>query len=122
VTELLAAAVDSPFLLAVLVIGGFAVWAIERLAGVNGPITRAVQAWQDRELRRLQREADLAVARRKVDQATGDARVSELLDEVAWLREQLQRARTGRPEQPPDTEPLPAVIRRNSARPPVPPR
>lgn len=120
--DLLAAAVDSPLLLAILVVGGFAVWAIERLADVNGPITRLYRTWQDRELRRLQREADLSVARRKLAQDADDARVAELLDEVAWLREQLRRSRRGEPELPADTEPIPVTHRRNSGRHRPPPR
>jgi hypothetical protein len=122
VTELLAAAVDEPLLLAILVVGGFLVWAVERLAGVNGPVTRAVRAWQERELRRLQREADLSTARRRIAQENEDARVAELEDEVAWLREQLRRRRDGEPELPADTEPIPRQGRRNSARRPPPPR
>jgi hypothetical protein len=121
-TDLLAAAVDSPLLLAILVVGGFAVWAVERLAGVNGPITRAVVAWQERELRRLQREADLSAARRRIAQDAEDARVAELEDEVAWLREQLRRARRGEPELPADTEPIRTQGRRNSGRHRPPPR
>lgn len=121
-TDLVAAAADSPLLLAVLVIGGFVVWAVERLAGVNGPITRAVRAWQERELRRLQREADLSAARRRVARETEDARVAELEDEVEWLREQLRRRRRGEPELPADTEPIPTQGRRNPGRHRPPPR
>ena len=120
--ELLAAAVDSPLLLAILVIGGFIVFAVERLADVDGPVTRAVQAWQQRELRRLQRDADLSVARRRITQEAEDARVAELEDEVAWLREQLRRARRGEPELPADTEPIRTQGRRNSGRHRPPPR
>jgi hypothetical protein len=122
VTELLAAASGSPLLLAIVVVGGFAVWAVERLAGVDGPVTRAVRAWQQRELRRLQREANLSAARRQLAQVADDARVAELEDEVAWLREQLRRTRRGEPELPPDTEPIPGIGRRNSPRRPPPPR
>jgi len=122
VSDLLAAAVDSPILLAILVVGGFLVWAVERLAGVNGPITRLYRAWQGRELSRLQREADLQIARRRIVQESDDARVAELEDEVDWLREQLRRARRGEPELPADTEPIRAVVRRNSGRHRPPPR
>jgi hypothetical protein len=118
VSDLLAAAADSPLLLAILVIGGFVVWAIEHLAGANGPITRGVRAWQDRELRRLQREADLQTARRRAVQESDDARVAELLDEVAWLREQLRRTRRGEPDLPPDTEPIPTTTAMPAAPPP----
>jgi hypothetical protein len=121
-SELLQAASGSPFLASVVVLGGFAVWAVERLSGANGPLTRAFRAWQDRELRRLRRERALDEERRAGEQARVDARVAELEDEVAWLREQLRRARTGEPPQPPATEPIGGAHRRNSARPPVPPR
>lgn len=116
--ELLAAAGDSPLLLAVVVIGGFGVWAVERLTDANGPITRLVRAWQERELRRIRREQETAAARRRSD----DARVAELEDEVEWLREQLRRRRRGEPELPPDTEPIRSQGRRNSGRHRPPPR
>lgn len=121
-TDLLRAAVDEPILLAILVVGGFLVWAVERLAGVDGPVTRAVRAWQERELRRLQREADVSSARRRIERDAEDARVAELEDEVEWLREQLRRARRGEPELPADTEPIPTQGRRNSPRHRPPPR
>jgi hypothetical protein len=80
VSDLLKAAADSPLLLAFLVVGGFVVWAIEKLGSVNGPLTRAFRAWQRRELRKIE-------ARRAADAST--ARVAELEDEVAYLRELL---------------------------------
>ncbi len=116
--DLLLSAAEEPLLLAILVVGGFVVWAVERLSGANGPLTRAVRAWQDRELRRLRRERAVQAEQRAARQEQADARVTELETEVEWLREQLQRARRGEPSQGPDTSPL----RRNSARPPVPPR
>lgn len=121
-TELLAAAAGSPFLLAFLVILGGTVWAVERLSGANGPLTRGVRAWQERELRRLRRERAVHAEQRATRQEQADARVAELEAEVEWLREQLRRARTGRPELHPDTEPMRAAGRRNSARPPAPGR
>jgi hypothetical protein len=118
VIDLLLSAAEEPLLLAVLVVGGFAVWAVERLSGANGPLTRAVRAWQERELRKLRRERAVDEERRRAARADRDARVDELEGEVEWLREQLRRARSGRPSQGPETSPL----RRNSARPPPPPR
>jgi hypothetical protein len=118
VIDLLLSAAEEPVLLAVLVVGLFLVWAIERLSGANGPLTRAVRAWQERELRRLRRERAVQAEQRAARQEATDARVAELEREVDWLREQLQRARRGEPSQGPDTSPL----RRNSARPPLPPR
>lgn len=120
--ELLGAAAGSPLLLAFLVILGGSVWAIERLSGANGPLTRALRAWQERELRRLRRERAVDAERRARAQEQEDARVAELEREVEWLREQLRRSRAGLVEQRPTTEPIPGRHRRNSARPPVPPR
>jgi len=104
--DLLLSAAKEPVLLAVLVVGGFLVWAAERLSGANGPLTRGVRAWQERELRRLRRERAVEDERRARERAGRDFRVAELEAEVGWLREQLRRAREGRPLQPPDTEPL----------------
>jgi hypothetical protein len=120
--DLLAAAASSPLLLAFLVVLGGLVWAIERLSGANGPLTRGFRAWQDRELRRLRRERAVREEQRAARQEDADARVAELESEVDWLREQLRRTRAGQPEQPPTTEPIPGRHRRNSTRPPVPPR
>jgi hypothetical protein len=118
VIDLLLSAAEEPVLLAFVVVSGFAVYAIERLAGANGPLTRAVRAWQERELRRLRRERAVQAEQRAARQEQADARVAELEGEVEWLREQLRRARRGEPSQGPDTSPL----RRNSARPPPPRR
>jgi hypothetical protein len=118
VIDLLLSAAEEPVLLAILVVAAFAVWAIERLSGANGPLTRAIRAWQERELRRLRRERAVQAEQRATRQEAADARVAELESEVAWLREQLRRARAGQPSQGPDTSPL----RRNSARPPPPHR
>lgn len=121
-TDLLTAAASSPLLLAFLVVLGGLVWAVERLSGTNGPLTRVLRAWQERELRRLRRERAVQAEQRAARQEDADARVAELEAEVDWLREQLRRTRAGVPEQPPATEPIPGRHRRNSARPPVPPR
>lgn len=121
-SDLLKAAADSPLLLAFLVILGGGVWAVEKLGGVNGPISRAVRAWQGRELRKLERERLVVDRRRELR----DARVADLESEVAWLRDQLDdrrpepiRARVVHPVLPPPrrepaTAPIPGA--RNSAR------
>jgi hypothetical protein len=111
-SDLLKAAADSPLLLAFLVIGGFVVWAVEKLGSVNGPLTRAFRAWQRRELRKLE-------AQRARD--TERARVAELEDEVAYLRSLLDRqpvpARAVHPlPRPRAHEPSTQPIPRNSAR------
>jgi hypothetical protein len=124
VSDLLKAAADSPLLLTFLVILGGAVWAVEKLGGVNGPISRAVKAWQNRELRRLERERLIDDRRRELR----DARIADLESEIAWLRQQLDQrppalpARAVHPitaprhirERVPATLPIPRA--RNSAR------
>lgn len=124
-SDLLKAAAGSPLLLTILVVVGALVWAIEKLGGVDGPLTRAVRAWQEREVRRIRRQQLVARERRALD----DARVAELTDEVEWLRRRLDRYEdtsrlrapvTGEgrhavpPPRGPETAPIPG--RRNSAR------
>jgi hypothetical protein len=121
VSDLLKAAADSPLLLTFLVILGGAVWAVEKLGGVNGPISRAVRAWQNRELRRLERERLIDDRRRELR----DARIADLESEIVWLRQQLDQrpalpARSVHPVtaprdiRVPGTRPIPRA--RNSAR------
>jgi len=83
--ELLDAVKGSPLLLAFLVVGGFLVYAVEKLGGLDGPITRGVRAWQDRELNRLRREALLRAEQRKLDAEQESAVVAGLRTEVEWL-------------------------------------
>jgi hypothetical protein len=85
VSDLLKAAAESPLLLTFLVVLGGGVWAVEKLGGVNGPISRAVRAWQERELRRLERDRLVEARRRELR----DARIADLESEVAYLRRQL---------------------------------
>lgn len=126
-SDLLKAAAGSPLLLTVLVAVGALVWLAEKLGGVDGPLTRLVRAWQEREVRRLRRQRAVVAERRALD----DARVAELADEVAWLRARLgeyedtarrspQIRRSIPPQREPETAPIPG--RRNSARPQVPAR
>lgn len=88
-SDLLKAAADSPLLLTFLVVLGGAVWAVEKLGGVDGPLTRLYRAWRDRELRKLRREREQVIARRQLD----DARVADLESEVEYLRALLDAAR-----------------------------
>jgi hypothetical protein len=85
VSDLLTAAANSPLLLTFLVVLGGAVWAVEKLGGVNGPASRAFRAWQERELRKLERQRRTVTSRRELR----DARIADLESEVAYLREQL---------------------------------
>lgn len=121
-SDLLKAAAESPLLLTFLVVLGGGVWAVEKLGGVNGPISRAVRAWQGRELRRLERDRLVDDRRRELR----DARIADLESEVSYLRGQLDGrplpARSVHPIPPPrratrDRTPATAPIpRRNSAR------
>lgn len=124
-SDLLKAAAESPLLLTFLVVLGGGVWAVEKLGGVNGPISRAVRAWQERELRRLERDRLVENRRRELR----DARIADLESEVAYLRGQLDQrpgplpSRVVHPIPPPrhaprDRTPATAPIprARNSAR------
>jgi hypothetical protein len=97
VSELLDAVKGSPLLLAFIVVGGFLVYAVEKLGGLDGPITRALRAWQDRELNRLRREALLRAEQRKLDTEQESAVIARLRAEVAWLnRERADQRRRDR--------------------------
>jgi hypothetical protein len=115
VSDLLKATADSPLLLAFLVILGGLVWAIEKLADADGPITRLFRAWQEREVRRLRRQQLVDRERR----AARDARVEELESEVAWLRGQLDDARQSLPPRAP-VRPLPRPRAHEPATTPIP--
>lgn len=84
--ELLDAVKGSPFLLAFLVILGAVVWAAEKIGGVNGPVTRAWNSWQNRELNRIRREALLRAERRKIAEEERSGQVADLSAQVAALR------------------------------------
>lgn len=85
-TELLNAVKGSPLLLAFIVVAGFLVYAVEKLGGVNGPISRAVAAWQNRELNKLRREALLRAERRRIEAEGESEQMRALRTEVEWLR------------------------------------
>jgi hypothetical protein len=122
-SDLLKAAAGSPLLLTAIVVVGALVWIVEKLGGVDGPLTRFVRAWQEREVRRLRRQQTVVRERRTLD----DARVADLTDEVEWLRARLRHYEpAGPPVLPPPRDPAPETTpipgRRNSARPRVPAR
>lgn len=85
-TELLDAVKGSPLLLAFVVVIAALVYAVEKLGGVNGPISRAVAAWQNRELNKLRREALYRAERRRIDAEAEGEQVRDLRTEVGWLR------------------------------------
>lgn len=85
-TDLFNAAKGSPLLyvaLAGLVIG---VYLVEHLCGINGPLTRAWAAWNDRELRHLRRDALILAERRRIQTEEEQGRVGDLTRQVADLR------------------------------------
>lgn len=99
-TQLLGYAQGSPLLLACLVGAGAVLAVVERVAGLSGPITKAVHWWQGRELAALRREALVRAERRRLaaEEEAGrvadlSAQLSELRTEVAWLREERDSAR-----------------------------
>jgi len=86
-TEVLAAVSGNPFLLAIVVLVIAAVWLIEKVGGVNGPLTRLWTAWTNRELNRLRREALVRAERRKLAQQETASELGGLQDRLAELEE-----------------------------------
>lgn len=126
--ELLTAVKGSPLLLALLVGGWFAVYAVERLGGLDGPVSRLLRAWRDRELTRLRREALVRAEQRRIDAAERSDRERELLVELYRARRerddalrQLGEAPRWAPPAPRDEAPT-APLRRETARAPTPRR
>ena len=122
-SELLDAVKGSPLLLAFLVVGGFLVYAVERLGGLDGPVSRALRAWQDRELRALRREAMVRAEQRRIEAEERGDRERDLLAQLAQARRERDaalaqlaqhppRPRHSGPDEGPPTNPL----RRESAR------
>jgi hypothetical protein len=96
VSELLRAVAGSPILLAVLAAGWFGVLAVERLCGANGPASRILAAWRNRELNQLRREAMIRAERRRLDAAERSERETALEHEAARLRRERDDARRQR--------------------------
>lgn len=74
-----------PWFLALLLLLGFSVYALEKLGGKEGPITRALAWFSNRELNQLRRQAELEAERK---------RLAELVEgrAVARLRKRLAEA------------------------------
>ena len=89
-TELLSAAKGSPLLLAALVILGAVVYAVEKLGGINGPITRLWGAWQNRELNRLRRESLIRAEKARIAREEETGRVADLQAQVDGLRATIE--------------------------------
>lgn len=85
-TDLFNAAKGSPLMFAALFLLGVGVYLTEHLCGVNGPLTRLWAAWNDRELRRLRRDALVLAERRSIQAAEERGRVGDLTQQLADLR------------------------------------
>lgn len=85
-TDLLNAAKGSPLIFGALVVIGVAVYAVEHLCGLNGPLTRLWAAWNERELRRLRRDALILAEKRRMQTEEEQGRVGDLTRQVADLR------------------------------------
>lgn len=83
---LLAAAKGSPLLLGGLIVLGALIYAVEKLGGINGPITRMWDAWQNRKLNGLRREALLRAERRRIAQEEETGRIADLSAQIDGLR------------------------------------
>lgn len=84
--DMLTVAKGSPLIFGALLVLGAVVYVVERLAGLNGPLTRAWTAWTERELRKLRRDALLLAERRRVQAEDEQGRVGDLTRQVADLR------------------------------------
>lgn len=87
--ELLAAAKDSPFLLAALIVLAAVVWTVEKLGALNGPMTRTWTAWQNRELNKLRREAVYRAERRRIAAEEEQGQVADLNRRLVDLRAEV---------------------------------
>lgn len=84
--EFLDAVKGSPLLLAVVVLIGGLVYLVEKLGGIDGPITRLYRAWHNRELAKIKRDALLRAERRRLELADEDDKMAVLRADVMWLR------------------------------------
>jgi hypothetical protein len=91
--EVLAAVGDVPWLAVGLLGLGTLSWAVERIAGLRGPVTLLHHAWTDRELRRLRREAHLRAERRRITAEEESAVMADLRSQVADLAAEIARLR-----------------------------
>lgn len=85
-SDLLTAVKGSPLLLAFVVVLAALIYAIEKLGGLDGPMTRLWGAWQNRELNRLHRESLLRAERRRMEAEEDAERMADLAAKVERLR------------------------------------
>lgn len=93
-TELLTHVQGVPWLVAALVILAAVVWAVEKVAGLSGPLTALGRTWSNRELRKLRREALIRAERRRITAEEEAALVAHLRTEVADLAAEVARLRS----------------------------
>lgn len=94
--ELLQYAKGSPFLLLVLVILGAVLYAAERILALSGPMSGLVRWWQNRELAKLKREAELRAERRRIQMEEESALLRDLRGQLAELETNVGRLREER--------------------------
>jgi hypothetical protein len=94
VSELLAYAQGSPFLLLVLVVLGALLYAAERVFALSGPITKLVCWWQGRALAKLRREAELRAEQRRIQREEETAVMADLRGQLADLSAEVARLRS----------------------------
>lgn len=104
-TELLGSAGElGPWFLALILLGLFAVYALEKLGGKEGPITRALAWFANRELNALRRQAEIETERKRLAELTEGRAVTRLrrrleeaygeIDELEGTVDWLLRERT----------------------------
>lgn len=92
--ELLKLAEGVPWAATGVIATAVASYALERLTGLAGPVSRAANWWRERELRKLRWEVRLRAERRRIEQEEEGARLAALREEVAWLKAEVARLRT----------------------------
>jgi hypothetical protein len=93
VSELLGAAKDFPVLLVALIVIGGTLYAAERVFALSGPITKLIDAWRNRELARLRREALLRAERRRLQLEEENAVMADLRTQLTDLTREVGRLR-----------------------------
>lgn len=94
VGELLKYAQGSPFLLLALVVLGALLYAAEKVLALSGPMSGLVRWWQNRELSKLRREAELRAERRRIQMEEESALMGDLRAQVAELTREVARLRS----------------------------
>lgn len=93
-SELLAAAADFPVLVVALVIVGGLLYLAERLFALSGPMSGLVNAWRNRELARLRRDALIRAEKRRLQMEEESAIMADLRGQVRELTAEVVRLRS----------------------------